>query len=253
MSDENSSDSSAEQRLHDRAPVTLVVEYDGADDFVNDYTENLSSGGIFINTTRQLEIGTEVKLMLSFPGLIEPIAIAGVVRWLREDGSDSHGVGLEFVNYEGTNQEELEELIARVASRDPDVISKVISVLVVEDNPHVARLIRDGLVGSGQKVFGDEVAFSFRMAHDGQHALELLEEHSFDALIVDIYLPVLDGASLITQVRASEAHKTTPIIGVSAGGESARQAALSAGANKFLDKPMRLREVISTLQQLLTL
>lgn len=251
MSDEPSNES--DKRRHDRAPVTLVVEYDGADDFVSDYTENLSSGGIFINTTKVLEIGTEVKLVLSFPGLLASISIVGVVRWLREDGTDAHGVGLEFVDFEGRNKDELEELIARVASRDPDVISKVINVLVVEDNPHVARLIREGLAGSGQKVFGDKIAFSFRMATDGQHALELLEEHEFDALIVDIYLPVLDGASLITQIRAGERNKTTPVIAVSAGGETARQAALTAGANYFLDKPMRLREVIQTLQKLLTL
>ena len=66
-------------------------------------------------------------------------------------------------------------------------------------------------------------------------------------------MPVLDGASLITQIRAGDKYKTTPIIAVSAGGESARQAALTAGANHFLDKPMRLREVIQTLQRLLTL
>ncbi len=251
MSDEHGNDS--EKRRHDRAPVTLVVEYDGADDFVNDYTENLSSGGIFINTTKQLEIDTEVKLVLSFPGLLRPIHLAGVVRWLREDGGESHGVGLEFVDYGGSSKQELEELIALVARRDPSVISRVINVLVVEDNPHVARLIREGLAGSGQKVFGDEVAFSFRMGTDGQHALELLEEHEFDALIVDIYLPVLDGASLITQIRAGTKYKDTPIIAVSAGGETARQSALQAGANHFLDKPMRLREVIQTLQRLLTL
>jgi len=249
MSDENSG---GDQRRHDRAAVTLVVEYEGADDFVNDYTENLSSGGIFINTAREIEVGTEVKLVLSFPGLLHQISLAGIVRWTRAEPEDN-GVGVEFANYEGKARDELEELIARVAQRDPDVISRVVNVLVVEDNPHVARLIRDGLHGSGQKVFGDDVAFSFRMAGDGQHALELLEEHQFDALIVDIYLPVLDGAALITQLRADERYADTTIIAVSAGGESARQAALKAGASHFIDKPMRLREVISTLQKHLTL
>lgn len=247
-------DDNSEKRRFERQPVTLLVEYDGADDFVTDYTENLSSGGIFINTAKRLDIGTEVKLMLSFPGLLTPISIAGVVRWLKDDATEEpNGVGLEFINYTGEVQDELEDLIARIASRDPNVISRVINVLVVEDNPHVARLIRDGLAGSGQKVFGDEVAFSFRMATDGQHALEMLEEHQFDALIVDIYLPVLDGASLIQQLRSDERYKDTPVVAVSAGGETARQSALAAGANAFLDKPMRLREVIKTLQKLLTI
>jgi FixJ family two-component response regulator len=42
-----------------------------------------------------------------------------------------------------------------------------------------------------------------------------------------------------------------PIIAVSAGGDAARRSALAAGANIFLDKPMRLRQVIDTIQKLI--
>ena len=44
-----------------------------------------------------------------------------------------------------------------------------------------------------------------------------------------------------------------PIIAVSAGGDRARQFAMTAGADFFLDKPMRLRQIIETMQQLLDL
>ena len=74
---------SADQRKSDREPVTLFVEYEGADDLVGDYTENLSSGGTFVATNRALPIGQQIKLVLSFPGLLEPIAIEGTVRWTR--------------------------------------------------------------------------------------------------------------------------------------------------------------------------
>ena len=65
-----------DKRRDERNPVSLVVDYEGADDLVADYTENLSTGGIFVSTSRVLEIGSEVRLVLSFPGLLEPIRIA---------------------------------------------------------------------------------------------------------------------------------------------------------------------------------
>ena len=56
--------SGAELRRHERAAVTLLVEYDGAEDFVGDYTDNLSTGGTFVVTSRTLEVGTVVRLVL---------------------------------------------------------------------------------------------------------------------------------------------------------------------------------------------
>ena len=75
---------------------------------------------------------------------------------------------------------------------------------------------------------------------------------AFDALIVDVYMPVIDGARVIQTARGELGLADLPIIAVSAGGDTARKSALDAGANIFLDKPMRLRQVIDTIQKLLT-
>ncbi|HUS27454.1 MAG TPA: hypothetical protein VMZ53_03065, partial [Kofleriaceae bacterium] len=64
--------------------------------------------------------------------------------------------------------------------------------------------------------------------------------------------PVVDGAKVISTARTELALTSLPIIAVSAGGDSARKSALGAGANIFLDKPMRLRQVIETIQKLIT-
>jgi uncharacterized protein (TIGR02266 family) len=248
MTDDSDSDPH-EKRRHTRAPVTLRVEYDGADDLVGDYTDNLSHGGTFVATTRALELETAVRLVLSFPGLLEPIKIEGVVRWVR--GDDDRGVGIEFAA--GPGRERLAEVIERVKSRDPRTVSRVIKVLVVEDNPHVAEMIRDGLRGSSRRSFGDPLAFDFRMASNGQEALELMRERTFDVAIVDVYLPVMDGAALIAAARSDLALGHLPIIAVSAGGDSARKQALAAGADMFIDKPMRLRQVIETMRRLMNL
>jgi uncharacterized protein (TIGR02266 family) len=237
-----------EKRLHDREPVTLFVEYEGADDLVGDFTDNLSSGGTFVVTNRELPIGTRVQLVLSFPGLLEPISIEGAVRWTRDE-ADNAGAGIEFAA--GSGRDQLATVVDRIRSRDPRVVSRLFRVLVVEDNHHVAELIQDGLRGSSRRDFGGGVSFVFRSAEDGRQAVEILRKETFDALIIDVYLPILDGAKVIHQARGELGLADLPIIAVSAGGDAARDSALQAGANIFLDKPMRLRQVIDTIQRLL--
>jgi uncharacterized protein (TIGR02266 family) len=239
----------AEKRRELRAPVVLRVDYEGPDEMVFDYTENLSSRGVFLKTGRSFAVGDKIRLMLSFPGLLEPIGLEGTVRWTREDVDA--GVGVEFDDSDSRRR--LEELIERIRARDPRVVSRLIRVLVVEDNPHVARLIQNGMLGSSERYFGDRLAFNFRTAANGREALDLLESDSFDALIIDVYLPILDGASVITHVRQDERTRALPIIAVSAGGDHARDAAMAAGADFFIEKPMRLRQLLDTMGKLLDL
>ena len=252
MSESDNNSGSDDKRRHDRQPIMLVVEYEGADDMVADYTENLSSGGTFVNTSNDFAIGTEITLALSFPGLLEHITIDAIVRWAQSGADDVRGVGLEFTDH-GAARERLDAVVRQIEDRDPAVVSRLVKILVVEDNPHVAKLIRDGLRGSGKRTFGKKIAFNFRTAGNGREALVILRAERFDALIIDIYMPILDGASVIEEVRADEDIKAMPIIAVSAGGDRAREFAMTAGADFFLDKPMRLRQIIETMQQLLDL
>jgi uncharacterized protein (TIGR02266 family) len=240
-----------EKRQEPREAVTLFVEYEGADDLVGDFTENLSSGGTFVSTNRQLPLDTRVQLVLSFPGLLEPIAIEGIVRWTRADGQEGGdaGAGIEFAP--GPGRDALEAIVDRIRNRDPKTVSRLFRVLVVEDNRHVAQLIEEGLRGSTRRDFGGGVSFVFRNAEDGRAAVEILRRETFDALIVDVYLPILDGPKVIAQARTELGLTAIPIIAISAGGDAARRSALDAGANIFLDKPMRLRQVIDTIQKLL--
>jgi CheY-like chemotaxis protein len=126
---------------------------------------------------------------------------------------------------------------------------RVIRVLLIEDNPHVAELITDGLDGAARRELGGRVAFIFDVVGDGQMALERLQQIEPDLIICDVYMPVMDGAQFLRHLRAHR--KETPVIALSAGGPSAREAALGAGANVFLDKPLRLNEVLKAASQLL--
>jgi len=242
-----------DKRQSDREPVTLFVEYEGAEDLLGDYTENLSSGGTFVATSRELPVGTQITLVLGFPGLLEPISVQGTVRWTRgaADGDDEAGAGIEFAP--GPARDQLAAMIEKIRQGHAKTVSRMVKLLVVEDNRHVAQLINDGLKGSARRgELGGGVSFAINYAEDGRQAIEALRAEPYDALIIDVYLPIVDGAKVIQTARTELALTKLPIIAVSAGGDAARKAALAAGANIFLDKPMRLRQVIETIQKLIT-
>lgn len=221
-----------------------MVDYADSEELVSDYTENLSMGGTFVLTDRPFDDGARVQLLLSCPGLIEPIALTGVVRWAR-DGAES-GVGIAFEPYDEAIRERLENIIAAIHEGDPAVIGRIIDLLIVEDNRHVVNLIRDGLRLGRSRLAADAV-FRFHTAGDGSEALGLVDGQRFDAAIVDMYLPVVDGASLITAIRRSALNQYLKVIAISAGGREAADAALAAGADRFLSKPIRLREVADAI------
>lgn len=228
--------------------MKLVVEYDGPDDLIDDYKNNLSVGGIFVHTEREIDKGTSVKLLLSFPGLLEPITVSGVVRWSsRGTGDEANGVGIEFV---GEERARLQSFVDSIARGDSRLLGRPVHLLVVEDNFHIARLIREGLAQHARDGFPTRVAFEFETAPDGEAAIEILGQRLFDALMIDLHLPGLDGAAVVAAVRQSDEHKDTPVIGISAG-DGGEERAMAAGCDYFLAKPLRLRELLDVMNQLL--
>jgi CheY-like chemotaxis protein len=223
--------------------LRLIVDYDNATEFLDDYEANLAASTAFVGTARSITLGTIIEVGFAFPGLMDPIVLDAVVTRAQPEG-------LTLAFLEG-GAAKLKAIVARVRAKDPKVLAPVVNVLIVEDNKHVCDLVRQGLAGSARREMRD-VTFTFETAENGAIALELLRTRSFDAAIVDVYLPVLDGASLIQQARTSLGLTKLPIITMSAGGDGARSAALKAGASVFLDKPVRLREVVATMRQLLS-
>jgi uncharacterized protein (TIGR02266 family) len=236
----------ADQRKSIRVPLRLIVDYEDAEDFLGDYTGNLSSGGTFIHTSRILERDTVIHLVLSFPGLLQPITLEGVVRWSR--GGAQPGVGVEFL--QTCDYEKLDALVLLIQARDPRAVARIVRVLVVEDNPHVSGLICTGVGASAKRAFGDALQFTFATAENGASALELLRTSTFDVAIIDLMLPVVDGVSVIGLARKDLGLADLPIIAVSGADEYTRNSAMAAGANRYLSKPMRLREVLESMREL---
>ncbi|HEY0680909.1 MAG TPA: two-component regulator propeller domain-containing protein [Steroidobacter sp.] len=105
-----------------------------------------------------------------------------------------------------------------------------VRVLVVEDQA-LNRDVAEGMLTS----LGVEVD----TAHDGQHALEMLERSAYDVVLMDCRMPVMDGFTATTEWRRREgAGRHIPVIALTADTTSAaREACLVAGMDDYLGKP----------------
>jgi len=131
-------------------------------------------------------------------------------------------------------------------------LPRIVRVLLIEDNPHVAELITDGLDGAARRELDGRLAFIFDVVGDGQMALDRLDHVDPDLIILDVYMPVMDGAAFLRHLRGRKQQSSTPVLALSAGGPAAREAAMSAGADIFLDKPLKLNEVLQAALDLLS-
>ena len=126
-----------------------------------------------------------------------------------------------------------------------------IRILVVDDNP----LIRDSFTAAVQRLNGRLTGQTILLleAGDGAAAWRQFEGQAIDLLVVDLYIPVLDGLSIIARVREHPTLATTKILAMSASIEDARVRSLGAGADRFLQKPIRLVDIVDALVSLLKL
>ena len=89
----------AERRFERRLPIRITVEYEDMEDFLTDYTANLSIGGMFIETAEPLAVGTRFRLRFTVPGRPTPIDTVAVVRWSQPAARRSPvapGMGVRF-------------------------------------------------------------------------------------------------------------------------------------------------------------
>ena len=114
-------------------------------------------------------------------------------------------------------------------------------VLVVEDEPDLARQLQDGLAGAG---------YAVDYAPDGEEAHFLGDTEPYDAVILDLGLPILDGVSVLEKWR--KAGREMPVLILTARDSwSDKVAGLDAGADDYLAKPFKMEELLARLRALI--
>ena len=114
-------------------------------------------------------------------------------------------------------------------------------ILVVEDEPFLGEAVRDGLVAEG---------FEVTLVTTGTAGLERGQDATFDAIVLDILLPGLNGFAVCESLRL--AGVTTPILMLTAkDGELDEAEALDTGADDFLRKPFSFVVLVARLNALL--
>ena len=103
-----------EQRVETRIPIRVRVEYESMADFIDDYTSNISLGGMFVRSSSPLAIGTRFRLRFRLPGRERPIETYAFVRWISdaEENDDHAGMGIQFDDLRPSDQKFIEAWLA---------------------------------------------------------------------------------------------------------------------------------------------
>jgi CheY-like chemotaxis protein len=218
-------------------------------------TTALSESRVVLAVEIGWDVGRTLQFQLSFPGLLESQSFAGRVLDVREV-DQPEPVRLVEIGFEFRGEKErryIGDLVARV--RESGVFRAApehagnaeYRVLLVEDNPIILELFSYGV----DKYFRQKSAtVQVDFAEDFQIAWEMFRAVAYDLAIVDHFLPLSTGAHLIARMRHHPTLQAVPVIAISVGGPAAREACLQAGADLFLDKPIVLRDLFTTLARL---
>jgi two-component system OmpR family response regulator len=113
-------------------------------------------------------------------------------------------------------------------------------ILIVEDKPKMASLLRRALRGGG---------LAADVAIRGEDALWMAAATRYDAIVLDVMLPGIDGIETCRRLRANEIW--TPVLMLTAKGQlEARVAGLDGGADDYMTKPFELSELLARLRAL---
>ena len=135
------------------------------------------------------------------------------------------------------------ELLDDLPPARTEVTRKGAMVLLVDDEDQLRRVMRDLLQRQGYTVVE---------ARDGAQALDEVDRHAPDIVILDLNLPGVDGYSVLSQLRSRQATRQLPVIVLTAKGDEDNEVrVLELGADDFLTKPFRAKALAARLESAL--
>jgi DNA-binding response OmpR family regulator len=118
------------------------------------------------------------------------------------------------------------------------------SILVVDDDPDILTAITTGLADTGANI---------ETARDGNHAVSMAEQGSYDLVILDIMLPQKSGFLVLEKLRQSKPPEQRPRVVMITGnqGQRHKQYAEALGVDEYLNKPFRMERLLEVTHKLL--
>lgn len=114
-------------------------------------------------------------------------------------------------------------------------------LLVIEDELTLQRQLVEALSASG---------YTVDVASDGREALYLGQEQTYDAVILDVGLPLMDGISVLRKWRADQ--RTMPVLILTARGDwHDKVSGIDAGADDYVTKPFHMQELLARVRALI--
>ncbi len=115
------------------------------------------------------------------------------------------------------------------------------SILVVEDNLVNQKMVSSILLKSGYRV---------EITSNGQEALQALEKHRFQLILMDVQMPVLDGLEATRLIRKDGRWRNLPIIAMTAHAmDGDKEGCLEAGMNAYVSKPVHAAHLLSIVEE----
>jgi CheY-like chemotaxis protein len=191
-----------------------------------------------------------IKMIKSNPKFIQlPIIIYTGKDNYEEDLKNIDGLFEELLTKRSTNIEDLADIVSKMINRfdSPppveEVLEKkdVIKILLAEDYKHsqiiVTRLLK-------KNSFENVV-----VVENGEEALEMAKQQTFDLILMDMQMPVMNGFEATEQIRQMPQYKDTPIIALTAFAmKGDREKCLEAGATDYIPKPIDSKEFIEKVK-----
>jgi two-component system chemotaxis response regulator CheY len=114
-----------------------------------------------------------------------------------------------------------------------------VTILVVDDSSSMRAVIRIALSRAGYEILE---------ADDGATAVQMLDGRRIDLIVSDVNMPIMDGLTLIGQLRHNKTHRFTPVIMITTESSAEiRMQGKSLGVNVWIIKPFKPDQLLSAI------
>ncbi|MBI4466320.1 MAG: response regulator [Acidobacteria bacterium] len=190
---------------------------------------DLSVTGAFVRTNHPLEVGKELELRLVGGRMARPVGLKAATR----HSEPGYGMGVEFTEFHGEDQRELESFLVRLA---------VPRILVVDDNEDIRRVLKLAL---------EREKYDVLTAADGVEGLQKALDSRPDLIVLDLTMPGLSGLEVCQRLRASPDLANVPVLILSATTDLADVSSAQKLGAMFVPKPFQPQKLLVHVRMLL--